>query len=134
MRIRNLVVRLVLSFVAAISLHPALAQQEVAPSALVGTWTVTEQHPSGVMMTSVVKLAANRQFTTSATVNGKPFMEASGHWQLSGRKLEWRYEQSSHPAIPKGYLDTDTVDSVSPKELKLTSVQSGRKHTYTRTD
>src|SRR4051812_40247888 len=56
------------------------AQQQVGPSALFGKWTATEQHPSGATLTSLVQFTDDKQFTTSTTVNGKPFMKASGSW------------------------------------------------------
>ena len=112
---------------------PVLAQPAIVPATLVGTWKTSAQHPTGAM-TSVVRIEANGRFTTSSTLNGAPFLDASGRWQLAGRKLEWHYENASNPAIPKGYVDTDTVDSVGAKELTLTSVQSGRKHVYVRAD
>ena len=108
------------------------AQQQVGPSALFGKWTATEQHPSGATLTSLVQFTDDKQFTTSTTVNGKPFMKASGSWKLSGKTLEWKYEQSSHPAIQRGFVDTDEIESVGATELSLVSKQSGKKHIYQR--
>lgn len=109
-----------------------IAQTEISPAALLGKWSVSAQHPNGAAITTVVQLTQNMRFITSTTVNGKPFMEASGTWKLSGRQLEWRYEQSSHPAINKGHTDLDEVQAVSATELVLTSSLSGKTHTYKR--
>jgi hypothetical protein len=110
----------------------AFVQQEVLPLVVLGKWKATTQHPSGATMTSIVRLTHNMQFTSSTTVNGTPLMQASGSWKLSGQALEWRYEQSSHPAVPIGLIDTDEVESVSANEITLASQSSGRKQKYER--
>lgn len=124
-----------LSFVAALSLafvSTTHAQQGVSPAALIGTWKASAQHPSGATITSVVQLTQNMQFTSTSTANGAAFMEASGSWKLSGKTIEWRYEQSSHPAIQKGFVDVDEVESVSANEIFLVSKLSGKKRSYQR--
>lgn len=108
------------------------AQQEVAPIAIVGNWTTTVQHPSGATITTVVQFAQSMQFKSSSTVNGAAFIEASGTWKLSDKILEWRYEQSSHPAIQKGFVDSDVIESVSSNEMSLVSKLSGKKQRYQR--
>ncbi|APW41770.1 DMP19 family protein [Rhodoferax saidenbachensis] len=114
------------------SQRDAFFQQEVLPLALLGKWKATIQHPSGTPMTSLVQFTHNLQFTSSTTVNETLLMEASGSWKLSGQTLEWRYERSSHPAVPIGLVDTDDIKSVSANELSLISRSSGRQQTYRR--
>jgi hypothetical protein len=110
----------------------ASAQTTVDPSTLVGTLKGMEQHPSGAMLVTTVQINQNHQFTTSTVVNGNPVMSGSGAWKVSGKSLEWRYESSSSPAIPKGYLDTDEIASVSSNELSLVSKLSGKAHVFQR--
>lgn len=111
----------------------AWAQAEVSPLALVGSWSLTEMHPSGASITTVVKLSQNMKFSGVATVDSKPFMNFSGTWSVEGKTLKWRYEASSNPSIPSGYTDADEIAAVSPSELNLVSALSGKKHTYTKT-
>ena len=110
----------------------AFAQTAVDTSALVGKWKGTEQHPSGAMLVTTIQLNQNHQFTTSTVVNGNPVMSGSGTWKVSGKNLEWRYESSSTPAIPKGYVDTDEVANVGSSELTLVSKLSGKTHVFQR--
>jgi hypothetical protein len=110
----------------------ASAQTASDPSALVGKWKGMEQHPSGAMLVTTVQLTQNHQFTTSTVVNGNTVMSGSGTWKVSGKNLEWRYESSSSPAVPKGYVDTDEITSVSSSELTLLSKLSGKPHTFRR--
>jgi hypothetical protein len=117
----------------AASLTSASAQTaNVNPAALLGRWQATAPHPSGATVTSTVQLDQNLRFTTSSTVDGTPFLDASGTWKLSGKTLEWRYEQSSHPAIQKGFVDVDSVESVSPNQIELVSRGSGKRHVFRR--
>lgn len=125
------------SFLVALFLSPLLvavahAQQDIKSLSLVGKWQASTQHPSGAMITTAVQLTEDLKFTSTSTVNDKPFMVASGTWALTGAKLEWRYERSSQPAIQPGYVDVDEVVSVSESELRLTSKLSGKTHTYRR--
>jgi hypothetical protein len=125
------------SFLFAFMLAPLLftaahAQQDVKPSSLVGQWQATAQHPSGATIKTDVQLTEDMKFTSASTVNDKPLMTASGTWSLTGRKLEWRYEQSSHPAIQSGFVDTDEVTSVNASELTLSSKLSGKTTVYRR--
>jgi len=125
------------SFLVAILVSPLLisasfAQQAIKPLSLLGKWRVSAKHPSGAMITTTVQLTTDLKFTTTSTVNEKPFLIASGTWALTGTKLEWRYEQSSQPSIPPGFVDVDEVLSVNETELTLTSKLSGKTHTYQR--
>jgi len=110
----------------------ASAQTTVDPSTLVGKWKGMEQHPSGAMLVATVQINQNHQFTTSTVVNGNVVMTGSGTWRVSGKNLEWRYESFSSPAIPKGYVDTDEIVSVSSSELSLVSKLSGKAHVFQR--
>jgi hypothetical protein len=131
MRIRHLISSALLG---AALFSSAYAQQGPTASALLGKWKATAQHPSGAAIVSLVQLSQSMQFTSSTTVNGNPYMEAAGSWKLSGNTLEWNYEQSSHPAIQKGFIDIDEIESVSAKEISLISKRSGRKHIYQRVE
>jgi hypothetical protein len=110
----------------------AWAQPKVSPLALVGSWTATEMHPSGVSITTVVKLSQNMKFSGLATVDSKPYMNFSGTWSVDGNTLKWRYEASSNPSIFAGFTDSDEITSVGPSELTLVSALSGKKRTYTK--
>ena len=125
------------SFLAAILVSPLLlsasfAQQAVKPLSLIGKWQASAKHPSGAMITTSVELTQGSKFTSTTTVDEKPFMAASGTWTLTGTRLEWRYEHSSQPSIQPGFVDVDEVVSVSGTELTLSSKQSGQTHTYKR--
>jgi hypothetical protein len=108
----------------------AFTQAELSPAAILGKWKATAQHTSGATLTTVLELKKSMQFTTTTTVNAAPFMEASGTWKVTGKTLEWQYEQTSPPSIPKGFVDVDEIQSVSATEMKLTSKQSGKTHAY----
>lgn len=130
----EITIRLILlaaAFSLALFTH-AFADEELAAGALLGRWQVTEQHPSGAKFRTLVELTSDMRFTTSSTVNGNPILAASGTWTLTGRSLEWHYQQSSHPSIPNGFVDRDDVKSVTPTAITLTSSLSGKTHTYQR--
>jgi hypothetical protein len=124
-------------FLAALLIAPlltpwAVAQQDIKPLALLGTWQASAPHPSGAVITSTVRITQDQKFKGSTTANEKSLMESSGTWSLKGNALEWKYEYSSQPAIPVGFIDTDEVLSVSDSELRLVSKLSGKTHTYRR--
>lgn len=128
MRIRSLILAaLFVPLLAAAGGRP-----DPSPAALLGKWRGTAQHHSGATVTVLVQFSQNMKFTSSTTVNGNPHMEAAGTWHLSGEKLEWTYEQSSHPAIRKGFVDIDDVESMSANEIGLVSRLSGKKHRFQR--
>jgi hypothetical protein len=129
MRKRHL---LLTAFIAPLVFVSAHAQQSIKPSALVGKWQISAQHPSGAMINTSVELNEDLKFATESSANNRPFMVASGTWALTATKLEWRYERSSQPAIQPGYVDIDEVVAVSESELTLKSKLSGKTHTYIR--
>ncbi len=124
--------RFVSVLLSATPVFSVFSQTAVDTSALVGKWKGTEQHPSGAVLVTTIQLDQNHQFTTSTVVNGTTVMNASGTWKASGKYLEWRYERSSSPAIPKGYVDTDEIRSIGSSELSLVSKLSGKLHVFQR--
>lgn len=126
--------RHVLAFtLVAAALAPAFAQKaDVNPAALLGRWQSTAAHPSGATVTATVQFTQNMRFALSSTADGAALLDASGTWKLTGKTLEWTYEQSSHPAVQKGLVDVDDIQSISANQIELVSRSSGKKHTYRR--
>lgn len=118
----------ILALLVALLLNPLLPlqAQEPKPLAMLGTWRITAQHPSGVAITATATFTQSGRFTSLSTANDKPLMETAGTWALEGNTLVWKYERSSHPSVSPGFTDTDEVLSVSDTRLVLKSKLSGR--------
>jgi hypothetical protein len=76
-------------------------------------------------------LTQSMKFSGSITLEGKPFMDYSGTWELEGTKLTWHYEVSARP-LP-AIADVDDIVRVDPKQLILVSRLTGLRHVFTRT-
>lgn len=123
---------IILAFWGSLVYPPALANTSVSPAALLGKWAASARHSSGALATTTVQFQPNMKFTYVAAMDGNLFMTASGTWKVSGQKLEWMYEESSHPAIQKGHVDVDEIQIISANDMTLKSSLSGRTHTFSR--
>lgn len=112
----------------------AHADEEIAPSALIGTWTITSTHSSGAEISVVVLLTADSQFSNTTTVNGELFMENTGTWTIEGAELTWLYKTSTMEQPVPGTVDVDDIISVDEKLLILHSRLSGKQHEYSRVE
>lgn len=103
----------------------------VSPLALVGTWTASDTKPSVGVFTTTMTLTQSMRFSGSVALEGTPFMDYSGTWELDGARLTWHYEGSSRPLPVK--TDIDDIVRVDPEQLVLVSRLSGLQHVFTRT-
>ena len=113
---------------------PVATAEESAfsPLALVGTWTASDTKPNVGVFTTTMMLTQNMKFAGSITLEGKPFMDYSGTWELDGAKLTWHYEKSSRPLPEAAKTDIDDIVRVEPDQLVLVSRLTGLQHVFTR--
>jgi hypothetical protein len=115
--------------------HVSVANAEepaFSPLALVGTWTSSDTKPNVGVFTTTMMLTQNMKFSGSMTLEGKPFMDYSGTWELDGAKLTWHYERSSRPLPEAAKMDVDDIVRVDPDQLVLVSRLTGLQHVLTR--
>jgi hypothetical protein len=129
MRISKVVLAVI--FAACCSLVHA-EDKAISPLAVAGAWTGSDTKPNvGVFVTNIT-LTQNMKFSGTITINGKPFMEYSGTWDLSGSTLTWHYEHSSPPLPESLKTDVDEVSRVDSNELVLRSRLSGETHVFSK--
>ena len=112
----------------------AVAQSDISPVALVGKWSASAKHPSGVNIVSRVVFTQAMKFSGATTVDDKPLMEFTGTWALSGTTLIWRYETSTNTALTPGTIDTDEVVSAGDSKLVLRSKLTGKQNVNIRSN
>jgi hypothetical protein len=116
---------------------PLLSFAQTAPGAdsralLIGTWSGSASRPDGVTITTVFELKGDGRFVGAAKVNGQPFWEFAGRWELTGRQLTWTYLESSRPLPEAAKVDIDELVSVDRDQLVLVNRRTGLRHTFTR--
>lgn len=111
---------------------PSPTPPAFSPLALVGRWQATDEHPSLGTVTTRLAIAQTLRFTGEAARGEQVFWRFAGTLALDGRRLTWRYEESTLPLNEAARTDTDDVLDVDAERLVLRSRLSGQQRVFSR--
>lgn len=113
---------------------PVLAQTApvLSPLALVGRWQSADDHPSLGTVTTRLTIAQTLRFSGEAARGDQVFWRFAGTLALDGRRLTWRYEESTLPLNEAARTDADDVLAVDAERLVLRSRLSGQERVFAR--
>jgi hypothetical protein len=105
----------------------------VSPIMLVGKWTASEKLANGATLTVALTLTQNMKFSGSMTLQGSPYWDYSGTWEVKGSQVIWHYENTSRPLPESAKTDVDDIVSVDEAKLVVVSHLTRQQHVFERT-